>query len=231
AVLALLLGCELPELHSGELYGPHATGAASVAGLVRDGDTGAPLAAASVSIAGAATRTDEAGAYRLDGLSPGLHGGSVAIAGYRTRAFDLLLSEGMNHFDVPLQRIPCSETGCGANELCNAATSRCEAATGTAELSGGVTDRCTGRALSARVSIGAASTCSASAKAFYRLVELGAGGPQTVAAGKAGYRPFVGELTLRAGFNRFDIELEPEGGCASVPGDVPCSCTEPRCQQ
>ncbi len=85
-------------------------------------------------------------------------------------------------------------------------------------VSGDLIDACTGAAVAARITIAGKSTCSVSGKGCWQLTGLPPGGPQTLAAGRAGYQAFSASLTLVSGFNALEkISLTPAGGCSVPP--------------
>lgn len=224
----VLAGCGFPGLSSEDLYGLSPSPRAWLSGIAMDRRSGAPLASVTIQVESSTTTSGGDGAFLLDRLKPGLVEGAGSKEGYYPASFELELRAGANRKDFALEPMSCGATGCAQNEVCHPETARCAVA---AILTGGVVDACTGVALSARVTIAGASTCSRAIKPYFELRRLVAGGPHTLSAGKPGYRGYLTERSLAAGFNTHPlIELEPEGGCSSAPADVPCSCDDSGCQ-
>ncbi len=223
AVLPLLAACGLSPLTSEEVFRLSPAPQAWLLGTTYDARNGAPLPAV---VIGAAT-SDSRGAYRLDHVAVGPWSDVALKEGYAPRTLEGSIHAGANHLDIALSPLGCG--GCGGGQVCDTATQQCVAA---AILSSDVVSACTGAPISARVTVNGHSLCSATRKGYFELRDLTPGGPQTLAAGKAGYAAFSTMITLVSGFNSLDpIRLTPICGCAAAaPVDELCVCTDVGCQ-
>jgi len=219
ALVLFLAGCGLPELSSEDVFGLEANPRVWIFGTVSLAQTNAPLADVTVQVASATTTTDSNGAFRLEGLTRADREVLVSRSGFETVANDVDLHAGGNRLELKLIGATCSP--CGMGQVCDGASAQCVQA---ASLTGIITDACSGAAVIARVTIQGKSTCSVNTgKGYWELGGLKPGGPQTLAAGKAGYQPFSTTLTLKPGFNTFEpIKLERVGGCSAAQPTGEC---------
>lgn len=229
ALLSLLVlsGCGLPPLSSEDVFGLEPSPRAWVYGTVSDVSTGGPLANVTVQLAASSAQSDLNGAFRIEGLSTGDGELAASREGFETLGVSLRLRPGGNRLELRLVPLACGN--CRADEICDPAAGMCVQ---RADLSGDLVDACTGAAVAARVTVDGQSTCSFTGKGYWQLKGLKPGGPQTLAAGTAGYQAFTMQVTLKSGFNAIDkISLTPVGGClAPPPADSVCTCTTPNCQ-
>jgi hypothetical protein len=199
---------------------------ARVAGLVTNGQTGAPLQGVTVSVGASSATTTATGAFLVEGLAPGDIDGSAVFTGFERKTFRVSLGPGDNRLDVVMTPIPCG--GCATGLWCEPASMTCVE---RSRVSLNVVDDCTGAAVTARVVIQGKATCTKEGRGFAELVDLTPGGPQTLAVGKQNYQAANVMVTLAPGFNALPaIRLAPVGGCLVTPVDVPCVCNTPDCQ-
>lgn len=227
AVLLLLAGCGLEPLSREQLFGlPSVVPKVRLTGTASNAMTGAPLSGVTVNLATVTTSSDDQGTFTLEDLAPGDFDGSAVLSGYERKDFRVSLVEGTNRLNLPMTAIPCG--GCAAGLWCEPASMRCVE---RSRLSLNVVDDCTGAAVTARVVMQGKATCTKEGRGFAELVDLTPGGPQTVAVGKQHYQAANVMVTLNPGFNALpSIRLQPVGGCAATPVDVPCVCNTADCQ-
>ena len=174
-------------------------GAARLSGVVTDAATGAPLAGASVTVAGQTAITGADGRYSLGGLAAGTLSVQVSAAGYAARGLALVL-DGIAEFNLPA--IALSKDAPPAT-------------TGT--ISGVVTAKAGGAPLAGvtvTVSGSASMTATTGADGSYRLDGV-APGALSVSATRSGYVGAGGSASLQAGQT---ILFSPQLEALSTPG-------------
>ena len=91
-LLTLLMGGALAACRDSNEPAPEV---GSVSGTVRDAATDAPLAGATIVVAGIEAQTGSDGGYQLDGVPAGTHEGTATMAGYVARAFEVEVRVGV----------------------------------------------------------------------------------------------------------------------------------------
>lgn len=217
-LFVLVAGCGLPEVTSEQVFGRDKNPKAWAFGTVIDVDTRGPIAGASVNLSGVTQTTDDNGGFTFASVAIGDAEFAVSKAGYEALGQPYRLRAGANRLEITLKGIHC---GCTGGQVCDVTTRGCVA---PATISGIVTDGCTGAALVAKININGVAGCTDNGpKASWQLTGLNPGGPQTLSAGRPGYKPFAKAVTLTSGYNVLDpIVLERVGGCATVPPAWAC---------
>jgi uncharacterized C2H2 Zn-finger protein len=85
------------------------SGLAVLSGQITDSDTKAPLASAKVQLYGpsiAIVSSDSTGHYQTPNLTPGQYAITVSLAGYQTRSWNIMVTEGSNPLDIVLYPAP-----------------------------------------------------------------------------------------------------------------------------
>jgi hypothetical protein len=227
AVLLSAAACgNLQPLTSADIYEVARTPKTWLTGTVTRADSNAPVSEVLITLGDRSATTTIDGRFRFDDLSPGAMEGAATRSGFTRKPFTVELAQGGNQLDLALDAIACG--GCAMGLLCDVASSTCVQ---PATITANIVSACTGSALTARVNISGHATCSNDTRGAWQLAGLTPGGPQTLSVGKSGYVVHSQVVTLLPGFNTVpQIQLTPIDGCAAIPADVPCSCTQPECQ-
>ena len=213
-------------LTSDDLYSLNREPKTWLTGTVVRQDTSAPLSDVVVTLGDLSTSSNIDGLFRFDELMPGTREGAATKTGFTRASFTAELVTGANQVELSLEPRACG--GCAMGLLCDVPSGMCVS---PATVTANVVSACDGTALGARVTISGHSTCSNETRGAWQLQNLTPGGPQTLSVGKAGYVVYSVPVTLMPGFNALgQVMLQPAGGCANIPADVPCSCTTPDCQ-
>jgi hypothetical protein len=176
-----------------------ALGAARVSGVVTDAATGAPLAGASVTVAGQTAVTGADGRYSIGGLAAGTLPVQVSAAGYTARGLALVL-DGIAEFNLP----PISLSKDAPPGTTGTVSGIVTAKVGGAPLAG----------VTVTVSGSASMSATTGADGSYRLDGI-APGAVTVSATRSGYVGAGGTASVQAGQT---ILFSPQLDALQTPG-------------